>query len=175
MARHVDEKAITQLRDAFINLDVNGDGTLTEEELKTCLADCDILPEDIHRIADELDVDGNGSIDYTGFIAATLDMKTYTEEELCWKAFEVLDPDGTGKITAEGLSEAFHIDEVDVTAADMVEIMAEVDTSGEGEIGFEEFLGIMRHHSGGDLDIPAGPRVIASRKNHHPSRCCGWF
>jgi len=175
MARHVDEKAITQLRDAFINLDVNGDGTLTEEELKTCLADCEIPPDDIHMIASELDVDGNGSIDYTGFIAATLDMKTYTEEELCWKAFEVLDPDGSGKITAEGLSEALHTDEVDVTAADMVEIMAEVDTSGEGEIGFEEFLGIMRHHSFGYVEIPDGPRVIAARKNHHPTRCCGWF
>merc|ERR1712137_755944 len=176
MARHVDEKAITQLRDAFINLDVNGEGMLSAEELKTCLADCEqILPDDVQRLAHELDVDGSGHIDYTGFIAATLDLKTYSEEELCWKAFEVLDPNGSGRITAQGLKEALHSDEVDATAVDIAEIVAEVDTNGDGSIDFEGFLGIMRRNSRGDNDLPEGPRVRASRRHTHPTRCCGWF
>merc|ERR1712007_337948 len=38
IASHVDEKKITKLRDAFIALDVDGDGMLSAEELKICLA-----------------------------------------------------------------------------------------------------------------------------------------
>merc|ERR1712007_180663 len=173
IASNVDEKKITQLRDAFIALDVDGDGILSAEELTTCLAG-KTVPDDIQRLAKELDVDGSGGVDYTEFIAAALDLKMYSQEEACWKAFTALDKDGNGQITAEELKEELHSDELGETAADLREIIAEVDTDGDGQISFEEFLAMMRCGSRGDVDVPAGPRIVAARRNLHPSTCCGW-
>jgi len=177
IASNVDEKAITQLRDAFIALDVDGDGVLTAEELKTCLAgSMQNIPDDIQKLAQELDVDGSGGIDYTEFIAAALDMKMYTQEEACWKAFTALDKDGNGQITAEELKQALHSDELGETAADMMEIIADVDSNGDGQISFEEFLGMMRRDAQDeDIDVSVGPRLRASRRDLvRTTRCCGW-
>jgi len=175
IASHVDEKSITQLRDTFITLDVNGNGMLSAEELKTCFEDSkQLLPDDIQRLAQELDLDGSGCIGYTESIAAALNMKTYSQEEACWSAFTALDKDGNGQITVEELREALHSDELGETAADMTRIIAAVDIDGDGQINFEEFLEMMRRSSQGDVDIPGGPRVLASRRNLHPARCCGW-
>merc|ERR1712007_324348 len=177
IASHTDEKAITQLRDAFIALDVNGDGVLSAEELKTCLAGSNQdIPDNIEKLAQELDVDGSGGIDYTEFIAAALDMKSYSQEEACWKAFAALDKDGNGHITAEELKEALHSDELGETAADMMEIISDVDTNGDGQISFEEFLGMMRRGAQEEeIENSVGPRLLASRRNlTHPTRCFGW-
>merc|ERR1719502_1370144 len=173
IASNVDEKAITQLRDAFIALDVDGDGVLSAEELKTCLAGSKNIPDDIQKLAQELDVDGSGGIDYTEFVAAALDMKMYSQEEACWNAFIALDKDGCGHITAEDLRASLHSDDLGETAADMMEIIADVDTNGDGQISFEEFLGMMRRDAQDEeIDVSVGPRLRASRRDLvRPTRC----
>jgi calcium-dependent protein kinase len=50
-----------------------------------------------------MDVDGNGSISYSEFLAASLDKNIYLQEERLWNAFKVFDRDGSGKITADEL------------------------------------------------------------------------
>ncbi len=59
---------------------------------------CNInIPTDLEELMKDIDSDGSGSIDYTEFIAATVDKKVYIQEDVCWAAFRVFDLDGNGK------------------------------------------------------------------------------
>ena len=60
---------------AFSEMDKNGDGQLTIEELTVGLKDCPeiaIKGEDLENAIDIIDSNKNGLIDYTEFIAACL-------------------------------------------------------------------------------------------------------
>lgn len=47
------------------------------------------------------DTDGSGEINYTEFLAATMDAKLYMREEYLRTAFNMFDKDGSGKIDNE--------------------------------------------------------------------------
>jgi len=92
----------------------------------------------------DVDSDGSGVIDYTEFLAATLDKKVYLAEDVCWQAFRVFDRDGDGKISKEEMQQVLGDDDVQNAAArDMAAIMQEIDKNGDGEIDFEEFMQMM--------------------------------
>lgn len=44
------------------------------------------------------DLDNSGSIDYTEFIAATMDAQVYLRDDYLRTAFNMFDKDGSGKI-----------------------------------------------------------------------------
>ena len=52
-----------------------------------------------------IDTDGSGKIDYTEFIAATMEKNIYMKEEKLFMAFKMFDIDGSGKISADELKE----------------------------------------------------------------------
>ena len=67
IASQVSDNEITGLREAFIKLDTNGDGCLTLAELRVGLEHVpEINATEIEEIMKRMDVDQNGSIDYTG-------------------------------------------------------------------------------------------------------------
>merc|ERR1719281_1531525 len=81
-------------------LDKNGDGQLTVNEMKEGIKKAGLkeIPADLQQIMEEVDSDGSGVIDYTEFLAATLDKKTYMAEDVCWQAFRIFDKNGDGEI-----------------------------------------------------------------------------
>jgi len=147
IAGQLKEDQIKALREAFMNLDENGDGLLSLAELKVGLDKAgltDIAPE-LKEIMSGIDADGSGVIDYTEFLAASLDKHCYVEEDVCWQAFRVFDKDGSGKISKEELSHVIADDGVKALfAKDMEALMKEVDMDGDGEIDFQEFMQMMR-------------------------------
>mmetsp|Transcript_99269 Transcript_99269/g.155225 ORF Transcript_99269/g.155225 Transcript_99269/m.155225 type:complete len:519 (+) Transcript_99269:60-1616(+) len=150
IAGQLEEEKIKALRDTFTTLDANGDGFLTHQELKDGLLKAGIreIPPDLQQIMEEVDSDGSGMIDYTEFLAATLDKKEYLQEDVCWAAFRVFDRNGDGKISTEELrlvlgdedvSDAMH-----ASAESLKKIIEDIDTNGDGEIDFQEFMQMMR-------------------------------
>lgn len=144
----MDELSIASLRNTFISLDVNGDGLLTIEEMKEGLSKSGLeeMPADLLQILKDVDSDNSGVIDYTEFLAATLDKRAYIQEDVVWGAFRVFDRDGDGVITQDELRQVVAGGELeDVwTAVAIEEMMKEVDSNGDGLIDFQEFLLMMR-------------------------------
>merc|ERR1712193_454378 len=141
------------LKEMFIALDADNDGTLTFEEMRQGMLKAGIkdIPDNLMDIMKDVDSDGSGVIDYTEFLAATLSRKQYMQEDIAWKAFRGFDLDGDGQITREELAQVLSGEAVkDVEAAlqvnreEIEKIIAEVDEDGDGQISFQEFFQMMK-------------------------------
>ncbi|CAK8989836.1 unnamed protein product [Durusdinium trenchii] len=148
IAGQLNEDEIKKLREAFTSLDKNGDGLLTHSELKDGLGKAGLkeIPPDLAAIMDGVDADGSGVIDYTEFLAATLDRQQYMKEDVCWAAFRVFDRNGDGHISTQELKQVLQSSEVEdaLGLKAIADLMVEVDSNGDGMIDFEEFMAMMR-------------------------------
>jgi len=148
IASHLSEDRIHALRETFMSLDKNGDGLLTHAELAEGLQSAGLkdIPPDMKQILQDIDSDGSGVIDYTEFLAATIDKRQYLEETVCWGAFVVFDRNGDGVISMDELKQVLGEGDVnDVVGADTVQLlMKDIDQNGDGKIDFQEFMGMMR-------------------------------
>jgi len=136
----------------------DGDGIISIEELKTALSEVGAKINDLEALVKQIDCEGLGSIDYNEFVAATLDFRTYSEEEACWVAFNTFDKDGDGLISVNEL-EQFDAETLKDDA-----FLVEYEKDG---INFEQFLGMMRRDSEDSKIVKvvdAGPRLRESRK-----------
>lgn len=132
---------IRELKDLFKSLDKNGDGSLTMEELRIGLREKE-NGEALMNIMESADTDGSGEINYTEFIAATLDANVFMREDYLRTAFNMFDSDGSGKIDNEEVIGLLQGDELQnlVSKEAIKTAMAEIDANGDGEIDFEEFM-----------------------------------
>ena len=98
--------------------------------------------EDIFR---EVDLDGNGEIEFSEWIVATIDRNSLITEEKLKAAFKDFDKDGDGTIKAHEIKQALSQQE-DSQIDDEVwrKIIEEVDLDGNGEIDQSEFFHMMR-------------------------------
>jgi calcium-dependent protein kinase len=91
---------ILDLKDLFKSLDKNGDGSLTLEELRVGLAGKE-NGETLLNLMKSADTDNSGEINYTEFIAATIDVNIFMRQDYLRTAFEMFDADNSGKIDNE--------------------------------------------------------------------------
>lgn len=152
IAGQLDEAKIGALRETFLALDADGDGQLTIKEIKDGLADASLdIPQDLKKVMDEIDADGNGGIDYTEFLAATLDRKIYLQEDAIRGAFAVFDRDGDGQITPEELQLVLQSEDVAAAGINpeaIQRLLQDADENGDGVIDFEEFMTMMKQGGG---------------------------
>ena len=94
--------------------------------------------ETLLEVLKAADVDGSGSIDYTEFIAATLDSQVYLKEEYLKAAFDMFDKDGSGKIDNQEVLELLNGNELKGLASKeaISAALKEIDANGDGEIDF---------------------------------------
>lgn len=168
IATQLSDHAIRDLKHMFMSMDENNDGTLSVGELKQGLCKAGVsLPPDLNRMMEQIDTDGSGVIDYSEFMAATLERRKYIAEDVCWRAFKTFDVDSSGSIDRQelgrllGLDDVVDVMQVEVTQKEIDEIMSEVDLNGDGKIDFEEFLEMMRRM----------PQTDAAKKKNRKRRC----
>jgi len=147
VARGMNDDSLKKLREAFEALDVNQDGKLSMAELVGGIehSGLDLGDVDIGKLVAGLDVDGSGTVDYTEFLAATIDRKTSLTKEVLWSAFNIFDQNGDGKITQQELKNVLGSADVEkhVGAESIAQVMKEADSSGDGVIEFDEFVSLM--------------------------------
>lgn len=138
-----------QLMETFKQLDKNGDGILSREEILEGYKqhmDEEEAEAEVNRIMQMVDLDKSGAIDYTEFIAATLDRKKMINKERLEQAFNMFDKDGNGTISADELKEILGGQLSSMDNAVWEEIVKEVDTNGDGVISLEEFTEMMMRY-----------------------------
>jgi calcium-dependent protein kinase len=138
---------IKNLKDIFLAIDKNGDGTLTFTEIEEGLKKMKIPDwESLLESLKNADTDSSGTVDYTEFIAATLDSQIYLKEEYLKAAFDMFDKDGSGKIDNEEVIVLLNGEELKSLASkDAIGIaLHEIDANGDGEIDFDEFKQMMK-------------------------------
>lgn len=150
IAKSLDEQETKDLREIWDWLDADSSGTLTVAELARGLksmqesgssyrekqASADI---DVKKLMDSLDVNGDRTLTYTEFIAATLPKKYQKEDTMLKAAFEALDADGSGHIDRDELLEALG----DGIGKELFKVLEQTDTDGDGQIDFQEFTTMM--------------------------------
>jgi len=148
IATQLSEDKISKLRQQFLTLDQNGDGMLSVKEITAGLTQAGISPADLQELLLDLDTDRSGMIEYKEFLAATLDKRQYLQHDALWSAFCVFDRNGDGKISLQELKAVFEDESVgNVLSANeqsAEQIMKEVDSDGNGEIDFDEFMNMMK-------------------------------
>ena len=84
LVKMLDTKEIESLREIFLNIDTDGTGYISAQELKKALSESGFnLPEkEIEQIVDEVDYKGlNKKINYSEFLAASIRVKEFLTDE----------------------------------------------------------------------------------------------
>ena len=144
IASRLEENEINDLRKTFEAFNIKKDGQISYEELKKGLMKLksnNINENEIFELFKNIDVDKNGKIDYTEFLAATLQKQSYLKKERLYEAFCMMDKDNRGNISKKGLMEALKLDKSQEIEAE--QFIKDADKDGDGVINYKEFLEIM--------------------------------
>jgi len=149
VAQQLKDDQVEALQNTFRILDRDGDGTLSPQEVSEGLATMGLnIPAGLEDILKQVDTNGTGVIDYSEFLAATIDKQILMQRDVCWEAFRVFDLDGDGKLSREELSELLREHAAGggakIDDGKIQRIIAEVDASGDGFIDFDEFCAMLR-------------------------------
>ena len=93
-----DQNTVSSLTDQFNEMDRDGTGLLSKQDLKRAISECSIGIQEnkIDKIMDEIDYFGNHEISYHEFLAATLDLKNSDHEKQISEIFHEFDCENTG-------------------------------------------------------------------------------
>ena len=136
-----------EIKKAFNQIDKDLSGIIEVSELKKVLLDCNfgevVSDAAIDDIIKQIDNDSNGKINYTEFIAATLDIRKYLTNERVEALFKSFDVDDNDVIEPANIKDAFTKLGKDVTDEDIKTIMMMHDENGDGKISLEEFKNML--------------------------------
>ncbi|CAO2825327.1 unnamed protein product [Amaranthus hypochondriacus] len=138
--------AKNEIEKIFAKFDANGDGKISSTELKSLLKalGSETTPEEVKKMMDEMDRDGDGFVDlheFTEFHIGSGGNAGNTKE--LREAFNLYDKDGNGKISAKELHEVLKSLGEKCSLKDCKKMIASVDRDGDGCVDFEEFKRMM--------------------------------
>ena len=144
--RTLTDEQIAEFKEAFSLFDKDGDGTITTKELGTVMRSLGQNPTEaeLQDMINEVDADGNGTIDFSEFLTMMArKMKDTDSEDEIKEAFKVFDKDGNGFISAAELRHVMTNLGEKLTDEEVDEMIREADIDGDGQINYEEFVKMM--------------------------------
>lgn len=145
LAKHIAVDQMPALKSSFERADVSKMGRLTVVEIDKALRSSghDVCAADIKCLLKSMDMQHKGAVNYSEFLAASLEKKFYLQEERIFWAFNRLDNDPRdGYISVlelRAVLEKYHWD-----PETALELLEAVDLNHDGRIDYYEFLEMMR-------------------------------
>ncbi|URE26782.1 calcium-dependent protein kinase [Musa troglodytarum] len=146
IADHLSTEEVEDIKELFKMMDVDNDGIVSYEELKTGLAKSSshLVESEVQMLIEAVDATGKGTLDYGEFAAVSIHLQRMANDEHLRRAFSYFDKDENGYIEPEELQEAL----AEAGAADSIDvvndILQEVDTDKDGRISYDEFVAMMK-------------------------------
>ncbi|XP_041480185.1 neo-calmodulin-like [Lytechinus variegatus] len=132
------------LKEAFAVFDKDGDGIITGKELGNVMRSLGENPteKEVQEIVNELDVNGNGDIDFSEFVGVmSKKMNDMDNAEDIREAFRVFDKGNLGYIENSDLHRVLIA--LDINKGEVDELIKDADIDGDGRIEYEEFVQMM--------------------------------
>ena len=146
MVENLSEERITEFKAAFELFDKDRDGAINNKELGTVMRNLGQNPseEELKEMIKEIDLDGNGVIDFNEFLYLMVKKMNGndTEEELL-EAFKVFDRDGNGYVTSHELRCVMTTLCEETSPEEIEEMIKEADIDGDGQVDYQEFVKMM--------------------------------
>jgi calcium-dependent protein kinase len=167
VARQLGHTHLKDIHSVFRELDANGDGTLSMEEVSMGLATMfgEGSPEyqEAKQLYEGMDLDGSHAIDYTEFCAAGLSQKETSSDSIIWGAFKAFDLDNSGFLELRDIQQILdHADVQDVFSSDVCkqcaeEILDKFDRDKDKKISFDDWKQLMSKAWEQDEGMPTSP------------------
>jgi len=149
-----------ELREQFLLMDVQKRGSIKLNELKAILRDnFHVDGAEAERLFSMLDCDNSHEIEYNEFLAAALVGHVNAHEDLLRRTFSRFDRDESGLISQDELREVLGDN---FEGEDIEELMRAVDTSGDGQIDYDEFMAYFQKP---EQDLEADQPELARRSS----------
>lgn len=150
------EDQMKELRATFALFDKDGDGCITSSELQEVTKSLrqTFSKDDVKGMIQQVDVDGNGTIDFDEFLQMMSKWQTQrsrssavdqsrSEEDEMRQAFRVFDIDGNGLIDERELLQTMRNLGENLTEKDVKAMIKAADQNGDEKIDYEEFIRMM--------------------------------
>jgi len=152
MAWSLSNEERAKVRQYFISMDKDQNGTITLNELKDALVDKFQVPDDeALQIFDAMDSNSDEEIHYSDFLAAMVSTRIKMHDSLLATTFKRFDQNNTGYITKENLQNILGESAEDVDAF-LAEVDVMKDGQKDGRISYQQFVSYLRgdpqtHHA----------------------------
>mmetsp|Transcript_73608 Transcript_73608/g.157874 ORF Transcript_73608/g.157874 Transcript_73608/m.157874 type:complete len:553 (-) Transcript_73608:109-1767(-) len=152
----VDERA--KVREAFIEMDTERNGTIKLHEFKKVLQErFHVKDADALAAFEALDTNHTEEIHYSEFLAAMVSSRIAIHDDLLKETFRRFDTDNTGFISQDNLRQVLG-DSFDGKEVD--QMMAEADSTQDGQISYQEWIEYLRDGDAHSGHSEAAARVI---------------
>ncbi|CAD5115466.1 DgyrCDS4438 [Dimorphilus gyrociliatus] len=168
-ARSLRPKQIIGIYKSFRKNDADGNGTISSEELKAAMKTMNrnFNTSQIQKIMADMDTDKSGAIDFFEYLNVAAEM--VADDIAYLKAFNTIDLDGSGEISAEEMAVAMKQMNINVSPQYIHEIIKDMGTKKKDVINFEEFKKIIAWKANqsnsvnGDLSSVSGESTILTK------------
>ena len=155
LANNHQQTLVEKFQAEFLNLDADGDGKISTDELGNVLRSLQVTLKishaDIQRVIKEIDKDGNGIIEVSEYFRY---MRNKNEQDIMckvlfhqskmYKEFQRFDKDGSGFITEDELADVIKSTTgMEVSPYQLRQLICDSDTDNDGKINFLEFAMFM--------------------------------
>jgi len=136
------QAAVNQVQDAraaFLAMDADNEGWLSKQDFKEAFASTGkpLTDEELENLYGSLDVNGNSKVSWVEWLSATISCQNFSSDAAAVELFNMLDVDGSGKITQEELGRVLGEEEA-------ARVLQDLQLASSDGIGWNDFRGLVK-------------------------------